>query len=157
MNKLFSKPLHAAVLVTLLLVGALYWYSGQQQQRYDAQASAYLRGALADISGWQAVALQRQLAAEALAAIDKTQLDALLQRYRPLGTFVDLESLQFGRLAAALSLFSGDTLLSYSGQARFQNGNAHFTATLVLRDGHFKLYNINFGEPELRQQLQQRP
>jgi hypothetical protein len=153
MNKLLSKPLHAAVLVTLLVVGALYWYSGQQQQRYDAQASAYLRSAMVDISSWQAAALRRQLAAEALAAIDKAQLAALLQRYQLLGAFIDVDNLQFGRLAAALSLFSGDTLLSYSGQARFQNGNAHITATLVLRDGHFQLYNINFGEPELRQHL----
>ncbi|HSB96055.1 MAG TPA: hypothetical protein VLC91_06390 [Spongiibacteraceae bacterium] len=150
MNKLFSKPLHAAVLITLLLAGALYWYSGQQQQRYDAQASAYLRSALADIGSWQAAALQRQLAAEALAAIDETQLDALLQRYRPLGAFVDLENLQFGRLAAALSLFGRNILLSYSGQVHFQNGSAHLTATLVLRDGSFRLYNINFGDPELR-------
>jgi hypothetical protein len=53
-------------------------------------------------------------------------------------------------LTAALSLFGGNTLLSYSGQVRFENGSAHFTATLVHRDRQFRLYNINFGDPQLR-------
>jgi hypothetical protein len=149
MQKLLSKPLHIAVLVILLVVGALYWYSAQQQQRYDSEAGAYLRTAVADISTWQSDALQHQLAPEALAVIDKSQLDALMVHYQTLGVLVSLEQLQFGRLAAALSLFSSSTLLSYSGQARFQNGTAHLTATLVVRDGQFRLYNINFGEPEL--------
>jgi hypothetical protein len=149
MHKLFSKPLHIAVLAILLIVGLLYWYAGQQRQRYDDAVSAHLRSAVADISTWQVSALQQQLAPEALAAIDPAQLDALMLRYRPLGTLVDVEQLQFGRLAAALSLFSSNTLLSYSGQARFQNGSAHLTATLIVRDGQFRLYNINFGEPEL--------
>jgi hypothetical protein len=152
MHKLLSKPLHVAVLIIVLSVSGLYGYSGRQQQRYDSAASAYLRSAISNISSWQAAALQRQLAPEALAAIDNTQISALMQRYRPLGGFVGLDDLQFGRLAAALSLFSSsNTLLSYGGQARFQNGTAHLTATLVLRDGQFRLYNINFGEPALVQ------
>lgn len=151
MHKLLSKPLHIFMLIMLLIVGGLYWYAGQQQQRYDVAASAYLRSAIADISSWQADALQRQLAEEAWAAIDNAQRDALIMRYQPLGALLSIEELQFGRLAAALSLFSNRTLLSYSGLAHFQNGSAHLTATLVLRDGRFQLYNINFGEPELRQ------
>lgn len=149
MPKLLNKPLHIAVLIILLGVGALYWYAGQQQQRYDVTASAYLRSAVADIGSWQVAVLQRQLDADALAAIDNTQLDALVTRYRPLGAFIGIDDLQFGKLASALALFSQPTLLSYSGQARFQNGSAHLTATLALRAGHFRLYNINFGEPEL--------
>ena len=151
MHKLLSKPLHFAVLVILLIVGALYWYSGQQQQRYDVAASAYLRSAVSDIGNWQAAALQRQLAPAALTAIDQTQIDALMLRHRPLGVLISLDDLQFGRLAAALSIFNGDTLLAYSGQARFQNGSVHLTATLILSQGQFRLYNINFDEPKLMQ------
>ncbi len=149
MHKLLNRPLHVVVLIILLCVGVLYWYASQQQQRYDATASSYLRSAVTEISTWQAPALQHQLDADALVAIDKTQLDALLIRYRSLGELIDIDELQFGRLAAALSLFSSNTLLSYSGQARFQNGSAHLTATLIVRDGQFRLYNINFGEPAL--------
>jgi succinylglutamate desuccinylase len=150
MAKWLSRPLHLAILVILLLVAALYGYAEQQQQRYDAAARAYLHGALAGIGQWQVAALQTQLDAEALAAIDNTQLEALVLRYRPLGDFIAVDELQFGRLAAALSLLSRHTLLSYSGQARFQQGSAHLTATLILRDGQFRLYNFNLGEPVLR-------
>jgi hypothetical protein len=148
MKKLFDKPLHVITVIILVAVGALYWYAHTQQQRYDGAASAYLREALTDIASWEPAALRRQLAPEALAAIDDTHMQALVERYRPLGAFAEVKELQFGTLTAALSLFSGHTLLSYSGQVRFANGTAHFTATLVLRDERFRLYNINFGEPQ---------
>ena len=150
MNKLLNRPLHLATIVILIAVGGLYWYAHSQQQRYDEAASAWLRGAMTDIASWQAAALRRQLAPEALAAIDDAHMEALVARYRELGAFVDMTDVQFGTLTAALSLLSGNTLLSYSGQVRFQNGSAHFTATLVHRDDQFRLYNINFGEPQLR-------
>lgn len=148
MNKLLSKPLHAATVIILLAVGALYWYASNQEQRYDAAATAYLRGAMADIGSWEGAALRRQLAPEALAAIDDAHIDALVARYRELGSFEALNDLQFGRLAAALSIFGSRTLLGYSGQVRFHHGSAHFTAVLVVRDEGFRLYNINFGEPQ---------
>lgn len=147
MKKLLDKPLHALTLVILVAVGALYWYARNQQERYDMAASAYLRSAMADIGSWEAAALRRQLAPEALAAIDNAHMEALVARYRALGAFSGVGDLQFSRLTAALSLLSGNTLLSYSGQARFRNGSAHFTATLILRDEQFRLYNINFGDP----------
>lgn len=148
MNKLLNKPLHVVTVIILVVVGALYWYARNQQERYDVAASAYLRSAMADIGSWESSALQRQLAPEALAAIDGAHMEALVTRYRSLGAYAELRDLQFGRLAAALSLLSGNTLLSYSGQARFQNGSAHFTATLIHRDNQFRLYNINFGDPQ---------
>lgn len=150
MNKLLNKPLHAITIVILIAVGGLYWYAGAQQQRYDEAASAYLRSAMTDIASWQAAAFRRQLAPEALAAIDDAHMDALVARYSGLGEFADTTDVQFGKLTAALSLFSGNTLLSYSGQVRFRNGTAHFTATLIHRDGQFRLYNINLGEPQLQ-------
>jgi hypothetical protein len=150
MNKLFTKPLHLVTIVILIAVGGLYWYAHSQQERYDEAASAWLRGAMADIASWQGEALQRQLAPEALAAIDQAHIEALVARYRVLGGFVAMSDVQFGTLTAALSAFSGDTLLSYSGQVKFQNGSAHFTATLVHRDDRFRFYNLNFGEPQMR-------
>jgi hypothetical protein len=150
MNKLLNKPLHLVTVIILIAVGSLYWYARSQQQRYDEAASAYLRSAMADIGTWQSAALRRQLAPEALAAIDDAHMDALVARYSALGQFAEITDLQFGTLTAALSFFSGNTLLSYSGQVRFQNGSAHFTATLIQRDEQFRLYNINFGEPQLR-------
>lgn len=145
-----TKPLRIILIVILFVVAALYWYSGQQQERYDAAASAYLRSALADIASWESAALRRQLAPEASAAIDDAQMQALVARYRELGAFEDATELQFGRLTAALSLLGGHMLLSYSGQARFANGATPFTATLVHRDGLFRLYNLNFGELQTR-------
>ena len=151
-----SRPLHVIVIVILCVVGSLYWYAGRQQDRYDAAATAYLREALTAIGGWQSGALRRHLAEEALSAASDEQLDALVERYRPLGAFQELHDIQFARLTAALSLFSRDTLLSYHGQAHFANGNAQLTATLVVRDGGFRLYNFSLSSPQLAADGQRR-
>jgi hypothetical protein len=149
MRKLPGKPLHLAIILILVVVGGLYLYSDRQKQRYDVEAGIYLRSALADIGSWDAAALRRHFASEANAAVTDAQLQAMLQRYRPLGAFQRLDDLEFTRLTAALSLFSGNTLLSYSAQARFRNGSAHIAATLVRRDGQFQLYNFNLSTPQL--------
>lgn len=145
------KPLHAITLALLLIIGALYWYTGQQQERYDAAATQYLRSAFADIGSWERAALQRQLADEALAALSAEQLDAIAARYRPLGGFVQLGEVTFTRLTSALSLLGRTRLLSYHGSAQFEHGSADFTATLVIRDNGFRFYNLSFSSPQLRQ------
>lgn len=148
MNRLSDKPLHVATLIILIVVGGLYWYAREQEHRHGEAASAYLRAALTDIGSWNSDALRRQLAPETLAAIDAAHMEALVSRYRELGPFVAVDDPRFGTLTAALSLLGGNALLSYSGRARFQNGSAHFTATLIRHDARFRLYNLNFGEPQ---------
>ena len=148
------KPIHIAILAILLAVGGLYLYGGQQERRHDEAARTYLQQALTDISRWQPGALERHLAAPALAAVTPEQRQALLDRYRPLGALASLQDVRYERLTAALSVFSSNTLLGYSAEARFAHGTAHFTATLVLEDGRFRLYNFNLSSPQLDAQPQ---
>ncbi len=143
------KPLQLIVLIILCVVGGLYWYAGDQQQRYDEAATRYLRGAFTDIGSWQRAALQRQLAEEARRTLNDEQLDAIVERYRALGAFAQLGDMEFSRLTAALSLLGRNRLLSYHGSAQFQRGSAHFTATLLISGDEFRLYNLSFSAPQL--------
>lgn len=143
------KPLHTVIVVIMLAVGGLYLYGGHQQQRHDEAARAYLQQALSDISRWEPGSLDQHLAAAARAAVTKEQQQALLDRYRPLGALRSIQDVRYERLAATLSLFSGHTLLGYSAEARFENGTAHLTATLVEEDGRLRLYNFNLSTPRL--------
>ena len=52
------------------------------------------------------------------------------------------------RTTAALSLFGSNILLSYHGTARFEKGSAPLTATLIVREGRFRIYNFSFGSPQ---------
>lgn len=143
------KPLHAIIFAFLFVFGALYWYSGQQEQHYDAAARAYLQQALVDIGSWQRTALKRQLAESALQAIDDQQLDALIERYHDLGAFKRIDDLEFARLTAALSFFNSNILLSYHGTTVFESGSAALTVTLIVSKGNFRIYNFSFGSPEI--------
>ena len=145
------KPLQAIIAAILVVVGALYWYSGQQQQHYDTDAQKYLRQALTDIGSWQRENVKRHLAPQTLAAIDDAQLDALIERYRGLGAFKRVDDLQFARLTAALSLFNSNTLLSYHGNAIFEHGSASLAVTVIASDGRFQIYNFSFGSPQTKE------
>lgn len=143
------KPLQAIIVAILVVVGALYWYSGQQQQHYDADAQKYLRQALTDIGSWQRENVKKHLALQTLAAIDDAQLDALIERYHGLGAFKRLNDLQFARVTAALSFFSSNILLSYHGDAIFEHGNASLAVTVIANNGSFQIYNFSFGMPQI--------
>lgn len=143
------KPLHTIIITILLVVGALFWHARQQQERYDAEAQKYVAIALRDISSWQGAPLQNHLAEQARAAIDDAQLDALTERYRGLGRFRRTENLQFAHITAALSMFSSNILLSYHGNAVFENGSASLAITLLVNDNRFRIYNFSLGNPQI--------
>lgn len=147
-NELRRKPLHLAILVVLVAAGALYLYAMQMEQRHDQAARAYLQRALADVGNWQPAALRRHLAPTAQQAVSDAQLAALVERYRSLGNYRQIDDLQFARLTAALSLFSGNTLLGYAGTVRFEHGSAHLSAVLLVEAGEYHLYNFNLSAPE---------
>lgn len=143
------KPLQIIIVIALGVVGLLYWYSGQQEQHYDASAQRYMQQALGDISSWQREKIKMHLAPAARANIEDQQIDALIERYRGLGTFKQIDDVQFARLTAALSFFNSNILLSYHGQALFEYGNVSLTLTLVVSNGNFQIYNFSFGAPQI--------
>lgn len=142
------RPLHLALVLLLAVAAGFWFYSGQLRDRYQEPASRYLATALTDISRWEPAAIEFHLAPEARAVIDAKQLGALAERYRELGRFERLESLEFARISALAPLLGGERLLNYGGDIRFANGRAHLTATLVERDGELRLYNFNLSSPQ---------
>lgn len=157
MNSL-TKPLNLFVLACLLIIGGLYFYSGQQEGRYRDTAVPYLRSAMHDISEWEVDAIWPHLSPQAQEVVTREQLGNLLVRYQPLGEFSTMEEPEFSRLAAVLSLLSPGRKISYSFKAYFENGEASVTATLsVDEDGSFSLYNFNLSEVTPAGESQQLP
>lgn len=149
LRDVLRRPLNVTILAVLAIAATLYLYAAQQERHHDAAARAWLQRALLDIGRWETAALHRHLAAPARETVSQEQLRALVERYRPLGAFEGLDELQFTRLTAALSLFSGDTLLGYRAQARFAHGSAQLSAVLMAEDGDYRFYNFNLSNPQL--------
>ena len=143
------KPLQAIIVAILCVVGALYWYAGEQEKHYGPDARNYLNQALGAFGSWQRDRIKTQLAPPMLAAVDDAQLDALIDRYRALGGFRRIDDLAFARLMAALSFFSSNILLSYHGTAVFEHGSATLAVTLLANDGRLQIYNFSFGAPKI--------
>ncbi|GAB3368912.1 hypothetical protein NCG89_08040 [Spongiibacter taiwanensis] len=133
------------VIAGILLFGSLYYYSGEVEEHYQANASRYLELALNDISTWQAPALEALLARAARQQVSQEQLQSLMDHYSHLGRFESMEPPKLTRLSAALSIFSEQPRLTYGSNVTFSNGHAVMTATLTLEDQHFKIYNFNLG------------
>lgn len=137
------KPLNLFILCCLVIFGLLYYYSGQQEAQFRDSSHFYLESVLTDISRWQPEILRHHLAPEARARVSDSQLESVLAQYRPLGPLVSMDEPVLSRLSAALSAFTDQRRLSYSFEARFEQGRALVTATLLERDGQFSLYNFN--------------
>lgn len=142
------RPPHIALALLLLLAGSFWFYSGQLRDRHQEAAHRYLNSALADIGSWRPAAIEQHLAPEARAAISTEQLEALAERYRPLGAFQRLEKLEFARISVLTPLLNGRQLLNYGGTVHFSEGQAHLSATLAEHEGQLRLYNFNLSSPQ---------
>lgn len=143
-----QQPLRLFIIFCLLIFAALYYYAYQQDKAHSDNAERYLDEVMRDISEWQPQALWSHLAPAARAKVSREQLEGVLNQYRRLGRFTDMDKPQFSTLTAALSVFGSETRLSYSFPARFDQGTALVTATLELADGAFRLYNFSIRSIE---------
>lgn len=139
-----TNYLRIAVLIMLALFAGLYFYTNNQQQYYQATAEPAVKKILLDISSWQAADMRRHLSPQANQTLSQEQLATLLLQYRPLGKLQSVNELFFSRLMSIFSLL-GETRISYTGTATFENGPASLTLTLVEQRDHFLIYNLNLS------------
>ena len=147
---MMSNQLRAICFIFLLIMAALYFYTGKQADYYNATAPQQIAYILADIDSWQEDDLREHLSLEATQVITPEQLKNVLAFYRPLGQFQKIEELHFSKLASALSLL-GKKYISYSGYAIYRGGRTELTITLVEEDNRLKISNINMNSPALSQ------
>ncbi len=145
---MMSNPLRIVIIILLLIMAALYAYTGKQETHYQTIAPDEISYMLQDIDNWQADSLNQHLSLEAKTVVTPSQLSNVLNLYRPLGNFQRIEELHFSRLASALSLV-GKKYIGYSGTARYSKGLAELTITLVEEDGQLKISNINMSSPAI--------
>lgn len=139
-----NNPLAIASIALLFVLGGVIWHTEQQKTYYQQQALPVIGDMLMDISNWERESIRKHLSNGARQVIGDQQLDALISNYQSLGRFKSTDNLEFSRLVSALSLL-GDSRASYSGTARFENADAHFTMTLLWQDGRFAIYNFNIS------------
>lgn len=133
--------LRFTVLALVIMFIGLFYYSSQQEKLYAAVAEPAIEKMLRDISSWQPQAMRSHLSAAAGKTLNDQQLAQLLNQYRPLGKLVTVDALNFSRLMSVFSLL-GESRISYSGIASFENGPAEFTLTLQESSGVFSIYNL---------------
>lgn len=135
------------IIVFILLTGivAIYFYTGRQEDHYNANTPKAINQILTEISAWEKPVLFRHLAEEAKQTINDEQLSQLFNLYRRFGRFRSIDELSFSRTASAFSLI-GEKRIHYAGTAYFDIGLVNVNITLVERGGYFKIYNFNLTE-----------
>lgn len=138
------NSLRIVVLLLLILIVGLYFYTDKQQQYFQATAEPAAKKILRDISSWNAADMRRHLSPQASNTLSDQQLHTLLVRYRPLGRLISVNELFFSNLMSVFSLL-GETRVSYSGTAIFENGPGSFTLTLIRLDNIYYIYSFNLS------------
>ena len=145
---MFSKPLNAIVAVLLIIFGALYFYTAEQEKKYQNTAVLWLKDNVPFITTWDPDQTWTRLAPEAKELVSQSQLNTIIKDYRLMGRLKSMEEPVFSKLASAFSALSWDKKINYSAQMHFSNADALLTITLVKRDGQFKIYNLNLSNLE---------
>lgn len=140
-----KSHLRIATLFLLTLSIGLYFYTDAQQDYYDQYAKPAAETILTDISRWEAAALRQHLSQEATQTLTPSQLEQLLNHYRQFGELQQLNTLEFSRLASALSIF-GQPRINYQTNAQFSNGAAHINLTLTQEPSGYKIYNLTINK-----------
>ena len=140
--------LQLVILVLLGIFFGLYLYTGEQRDFYNADARPAAERMIKDISQWQIDTLTQHLSTQARATLDDQQLQKLLAHYRQFGDLIEIQVLEFSRLASALSLL-GKPRISYQGEARYSQTNTRITITLIVENGHYRIYNFSIHALDL--------
>lgn len=135
------QTLRLIVFTLLTVVVMLFFYTSQQKTHYQRTAITAINQILTEISLWEREALLRNLAPEATQTVNESQLEELLNLYRPFGRYRSIDDLDFSRTVSAFSLI-GEKRINYSGTVYFDAGLVNLNITLVQRGGFYLVYNF---------------
>lgn len=76
---MMSNQLRAICFIFLIIVAALYVYTGNQEEHYNATAPSQIAYMLADIDSWEESSLRDHLSQEAKDVITAEQLSNVFQ------------------------------------------------------------------------------
>ena len=148
--KIFAMMLVGWLVVMVSVVIGVYVYKQQQAAEFADQAVPYIKQVIPQISQWDPETTRQLMAAEALAGISDEMFTEVIAAFSRMGQLQSMEEPEFKKL------YSGeeteiDTVVAYTTDAKYENGDAAIAIQLLVRDDSFEVFRFNLSSNTLLQ------
>lgn len=153
MKKKLNLKVFVILMVTWLLtmvsvVAGVYIYKHKQASDYDDLAVPYIKQVIPVLSQWDPESTRQLMAPEALEGISEEMFTQVLAVFSRMGELQSIEDPSFEKVYSEEET-EIDTVIAYSTDAKYANGDAVIAIQLLLRDGSFEVFRFNLSSNTL--------
>ena len=140
-----------ASLITIGYVG-IGAYKNHEAAQYNDTAIPYIKSAIPEISKWDKDIFYNYLSSEAKENIDKDDMANIFIVFSKMGSLISYEDPEFSK-SDSYAPASGETktIVTYNVDAKYENGDATLTFTLVGVNEKVELHHFNLRSIALLQ------
>ena len=134
----------------IIILAGIKIHTGRQAAQYDNKAIPYIKAAIPEISKWDKDIFNSYLSSEAKRKIDPDNLLKIVEVFKKMGALVSFEEPEF-ESTQPYGLVKGEekTLIVYNVDAKYENGDALLTFTLVDGKDRLELHYFNMQSEAL--------
>jgi len=139
-----------SVLIFLIAgIGAFTWY---KSSKYEDTAVPYIKAVIPELSKWDTEITKSYMAPEVQKEITDDDFNKVIKYLSKLGSLASFEEPNFTNIYTGATLESGKTtLVTYTIDAVYENGDAVITITLLDLGNSFNVYKFYINSMALAQ------
>jgi hypothetical protein len=135
-------------IVTIIIGSGIY--DKYLSSDYDEAALPYIEKAVTEISKWDPATTRELMVAEVAANIPEETFTKGMAWFSRLGTLQSMDEPEFKKAYVDQATELGKhTIVEYSTDARYANGDATINIKLLNRHGYYEIYSFNFSSEAL--------
>ena len=128
-------------------MGLFAWYKSSQ---YDDTAVPYIKATIPEISTWNTELIKGYMAPQVLDETTDENFEKIINYLSKLGALITLGEPSFTRIHTGANIESGkQTIVTYTIDAVYENGDAVITMSLLDRGNSFQVYKFHINSMAL--------
>ncbi len=150
MFKKILKGFGIFILVMVVLVVLVAAYTGYKQSEYSETAVPYIRNVIPKISTWDPQKAKIFFVPGTFDNVSDEDFEKLFKWFSKLGQLKSIEDPQFLSVNSSATTSEGaNTIVTYSIEAHYENGDATITIKLLDLNESFEVYSFNVNSMAL--------
>ena len=141
--KIFVMLMIGWFVAMVSIVIGVYAYKNQQAAEYDKLAVPYIKQVIPKLSQWDPATTRQLMAPEVLEGISEELFTGVINVFSKLGQLQSIEEPKFKKAYTAEET-KIDTVVAYTTDAKYENGDATIAIQLLIRDGSLSVFRFDF-------------
>lgn len=137
-------------MLIILAIAGMGGYTWYQSFQYEKTAVPYIEKVIPEFSQWKPDIAKQYMVPEVLQGVSNEDLSKIFKLYSKLGKYKKMSEPDFTNLTVKTTSKDGEqTLVTYTINAEYENGNAIVTIVLLDLGNTFQVYSFNVNSTAL--------